>query len=417
MKGRRLTTAVLAASVLALTAACSSNGGFSSPSSNGATVTTKPNDTALTLMFGSSGPAETKAVDQAAAAFTKQSGIKVQVIPASNLQQQVAQGFAGNRPPDVFYLDTLTFQNYAKDGVLDPYAPTLPNAANFSPTLKESFSYQGKFICAPKDASTLALYINTQDWRQAGLGAPPANWSQLEADAKKLTTGGRTGLVVDQDEAGIDEFLYQNGGTVQNSAGKVELDSPQNVQALTFLKSMLNSGIMKFPSQLNAGFSGQAFGENKAAMDIIGNWENGTLQTDYPNVKFKVYPLPAGPTGIHATLSFTNCWGVPKQSQNLGGALEFVKFLTTPQQEMAFSKAFGVIPSLEAAQSEYVRTYPQYATFVQELAYAHPDIAIAGATQAEDAYNSALEQLASGNPATILSTAQQNLQAVVNSDK
>jgi multiple sugar transport system substrate-binding protein len=420
MKGsRRLTTAAIAVGVLALTAACSSTGGFgSAPSSSGsAAAATKPNSKPLTLMFGSSGPAETKAVDAAAAAFTKKSGIKVQVIPASDLQQQVAQGFAGNQPPDVFYLDTLTFQNYAKDGVLDPYAPTLPNASNFSPDLRDSFSYKGKFICAPKDASTLALYVNTTDWKQAGLGAPPANWSQLEADAKKLTTAGRTGLVLDQDEAGIDEFLYQNGGTVQNSAGQVELDSPQNVKALTFVKSMLTSGIMKFPSQLDAGFSGQAFGENKAAMDIIGNWENGTLQTDYPNVKFKVYPLPAGPTGIHATLSFTNCWGVPKQSQNLGGALEFVKFLTTPQQEMTFSKDFGVIPSLEAAQAQYVQAYPQYAVFVQELKYAHPDIAIAGATQAEDAYNSALEQLASGNPATILSTAQQNLQAVVNSDK
>lgn len=416
MKKRRLTITLLAVTVAAVTAACSSGGGFSSPSS-GTSASAKPNKTPLTLMFGSSGPAETKAVDTAAAAFTKQSGIKVQVIPASDLTQQVAQGFAGNQPPDVFYLDTLTFQGYAKDGVLDPYASALSNAGDFTSALKSSFSYQGKFVCAPKDASTLALYINTQDWKQAGLGAPPANWSQLEADAKKLTTGGRTGLVVDQDNSGIDEFLYQNGGTVQNSTGKVELDSPQNVQALTFLKSMLTTGVMKFPSQLNAGFSGQAFGENKAAMDIIGDWENGTLQTDYPSVKYKVYPLPAGPTGIHATLSFTNCWGVPTESKNLGGALEFVKFLTTTQQEMTFAKDFGVIPSLQSAQAQYVRTYPQYAAFVQELPYAHPDIAIAGATQAIDAYSSALEQLASSNPATILSTAQRNLQAVVNSDK
>jgi multiple sugar transport system substrate-binding protein len=169
---------------------------------------------------------------------------------------------------------------------------------------------------------------------------------------------------------------------------------------------------MKLPSQLNAGFSGQAFGENKAAMDIIGNWENGALATDYPGVKFKVYPLPAGPSGTHATISFTNCWGIPKQSKNLAGAVEFVKFLTSAPQEMAFAKAFGVIPSLQAAQAQYVQTYPQYAAFVQQLTYAHPDIAIAGATQALAAFDSALAQLASGDPAAILKTAQQNLQAV-----
>jgi hypothetical protein len=50
---------------------------------------------------------------------------------------------------------------------------------------------------------------------------------------------------------------------------------------------------------------------------------------------------------------------------------------------------------------------------VQELPYAHPDIAIAGATQALQSFDSALAQLASGNPSTILKNAQQNLQAVV----
>src|ERR1700733_9597415 len=410
----KIAIAAVAVGLAALTAACSSGNGFSSSTASTAS-TGKATKTTLTLMFGSSGPAETSAVQAAAKAFTKQSGIPVQVIAASNLTQQVAQGFSGGTPPNVFYLDPLTFQNYAKDGVLDAYPSTMPNSSDFASALSQAFTYKSAFTCEPKDASTLALYVNTTDWQHAGLGAPPANWSQLEADAKKLTTGGRAGLTIDQTHSGIDEFFYQNGGTVTNAAGtKVELDSAQNVAALTFLKGMLNQGIMKFPSQVGAGFSGQAFGENKAAMDIIGNWENGELQSDYPNVKLKVYPLPAGPSGTHATLSFTNCWGVPKQQGNLAGAVDFVKFLTTSQQEMTFSKAFGVIPSLNTAQAQYVKTYPQYATFVQELAYAHPDIAIADSTQALSAFDSALQQLGSGNPASILKTAQQNLQAVIN---
>lgn len=421
MKRKTALTALtaLAAGLVTLTTACSSSNGFSPGTSPASSSTpSQASKTQLTLMFGSSGTAETNAVQAAAKAFTKQSGIAVQVIPASNLTQQVAQGFAGGQPPDVFYLDPLTFQNYAKDGVLDAYPSSLPSANGFSPALQQAFTYKSTFTCAPKDASTLALYVNTADWAAAGLGAPPANWSQLQADAKKLTAGGRTGLVIDQTHSGMDEFFYQNGGSVTNAAGtQVELDSPQNIQALTFLKSMLTQGVMKLPSQLSAGFSGQAFGENKAAMDIIGNWENGEIQSDYPTIKFKVYPLPAGPAGTHATLSFTNCWGVPKQSKNLAGALGLVKFLTTPQQEITFAKAFGVIPSLQSAQQQYVQTFPQYSTFVQELPYAHPDIAIAGATQALAAFDSALAQLPSSDPATILKTAQQNLQAVVNQDK
>ena len=415
MRHKITVAAVAAAGLAVLATACSSGNGFGSSPSASSASTAKATKSPLTLMFGSSGAAETNAVQQAAKAFTKQSGIPVQVIPASNLTQQVAQGFSGGQPPSVFYLDPLTFENYAKDGVLDAYPATLPNASGFATALSQAFTYKSTFTCEPKDASSLALYVNTADWQQAGLGAPPATWSQLEADAKKLTTGGRTGLTIDQTHSGIDEFFYENAGTVTNAAGtKVELDSSQNIAALTFLKGMLNQGIMKFPAQLGAGFSGQAFGENKAAMDIIGNWENGELSSDYPNVKFKVVPLPAGPSGTHATLSFTNCWGVPKQQGNLAGAVGFVKFLTTGQQEMTFSKAFGVIPSLTSAQAQYAKTYPQFSTFVNELSYAHPDIAIAGATQALSAFDSSLEQLASSSPATILKTAQQNLQAVVN---
>jgi multiple sugar transport system substrate-binding protein len=415
MRSKMAIAAVAAAGLALFATACSSGGnGFSSPSSS-SSASAKPNKSPLTLMFGSSGPAETAAVQAAAKAYTKQSGIPVQVIPASNLTQQVAQAFSGGTPPSVFYLDPLTFQSYAKDGVLDVYPSNLPNAGGFSSALSQAFTYKSTFTCEPKDASTLALYINTTDWQQAGLGAPPSNWNQLQADAKKLTTGSRTGLTIDQTHSGIDEFLYQNGGTVTNASGtKVELDSSQNVAALTYLKGMLKAGIMKFPAQMGAGFSGQAFGENKAAMDVIGNWENGELSSDYPNVNFKVVPLPAGPAGTHATLSFTNCWGVPKQQGNLAGAVDFVKFLTTEQQEMTFSKAFGVIPSLTSAQAQYAKTYPQFSTFVSELSYAHPDIAIAGATQALSAFDSSLEQLASSSPATILKTAQQNLQAVVN---
>jgi multiple sugar transport system substrate-binding protein len=410
MKHSRACLAVaVGASALMFVAACGSSSSGPGAASSGAAKVSK---TPITLMFGSSGPAETKAVDTAAAAFTKQSGIKVKVIAASNLTQQLAQGFAAGHPPDVFYLDPGTFQNYAKDNALYPYAQSLPNANQFYPALRAAFTYKGKFICAPKDASTLALYINTTDWQQAGLTSAdiPTNWSQLAAVAKKLTTHGRVGLVLDQSHSELDEFLYQNGGTIVSPSGQVELDSPQNTTALSFLKTMLKDGTLKFPSALSSGWSGQAFGENKAAMDIVGNWMVGAAQADYPSLHYQVATIPTGPTGTAATLSFTNCWGIARSSGNLGGAVDFVKFLTTPQQQMTFAKAFGVIPSLQTLQNQWQSTFPNLAVHTKELAYAHPDIALPNDAQALAAFDSALAQLASGNPATILKNAQTNLQ-------
>jgi len=402
------TRAFLAAAAVIGVLAAASACGSSAPAASSAG---QPSKTPITLMFGSSGPAETKAVNAAAAAFTRQSGIKVNVVAASNLTQQLAQGFAAGHPPDVFYLDPGSFQNYAKDNALYPYAQTLPNAKDFYPALRAAFTYKGKFICDPKDASTLALYINTADWQQAGLTSAdvPTNWSQLAAVAKKLTTHGRVGLVLDQSHSELDEFLYQNGGTVVGGNGQVDLDSTQNVAALSFLKTMLKAGTLKFPPALSSGWSGQAFGENKAAMDIVGNWMVGALQSDYPTIRYQVATIPAGPTGTAATLSFTNCWGVARSSGNVAGAVDFVKFLTTPQQQMAFSKAFGVIPSLATLQNQWQSTFPELAVHTKELTYAHPDIALPNDAQALSAFDSALAQLATGNPATILKNAQTNL--------
>ena len=94
MRSKIAIAALAAAGLAVLSTACSSGNGFGSSSAS-STAGATPSKSPLTLMFGSSGTAETAAVQQAAKAFTKQSGIPVQVIPASNLTQQVAQGFSG----------------------------------------------------------------------------------------------------------------------------------------------------------------------------------------------------------------------------------------------------------------------------------------------------------------------------------
>ena len=280
----------------------------------------------------------------AAATWSQQSGIQVNVIAAQNLVQQVSQGMAANDPPDVFYLDTSSFQNYAKTGALFSYGNKVSNPNDFFPALKASFTYNNQFYCAPKDWSTLALVVNSDDWTKAGLTEAdvPTTWDQLAAVSKKLTTGGRVGLTVDPTHSGLDEFLLQNGGTlISDDKKSAALDSPQNVQALTYVKGLLTSGVLKFPSTLGAGWNGEAFGKNKAAMTIVGNWIDGAMKADFPKVNYKVYPLPAGPSGVKATNSFTNCWAIPAKSANQANAVKLVDFLTSVDRQGVRRDAFA----------------------------------------------------------------------------
>lgn len=401
------------AALLMMTAACSSSGGFG----GGASATSSGNATgALTMLVAPSGAAESKAEASAAAAFTKQTGIKVNVIDATNLTQQLAQDYAANKAPDVFYLDPESFQNYAKKGALYAYGDQISNPDDFYPALKQAFTYNGTFTCVPKDWSTLALTINESDWSAAGLTDAdiPTTWAQLQTVAKKLTTSSRAGLVLAGDHTGTDGFMYQNGGTLLNADNtSAAFNSTQNIQALTYVKTLLTSGVAKFPAALSAGWNGEAFGENKAAMTIIGNWIVGTMSSDYPSVKYKVVPLPVGPSGTKATLSFTNCWGIPANDSKRDEAVKLAEFLSSPEQQMTFAKEFGVMPSRESDAASWTQEFPTQAAFIQGGSYAQPDLAIPGGTQTISNYDSLIAQLASSDPATVLNTAQTNFESVI----
>ena len=416
---RIITAATGLAAVLAL-AACSGGSSFS-PTTGGASTGASPSGGggSLSVLIGSSGDAETKAVTDAVAAWSSSSGTPATVRAASNLNQELSQGFASRQPPDVFYVGADSFQGFAANGSLLPYGDKLGSVSDFYPSLVQQFTYKGQFYCAPKDFSTLALVINTDDWTAAGLtdADVPTTWDQLAAVAKKLTTGGRVGLAFNGEYARIGVFLAQAGGTMVGADGtSATVDSDANVAALTYVKSHLVDGTFAYASTVGAGWGGEAFGTGKAAMTIEGNWITGAMTSDYPNVKYKVVPLPAGPAG-KGTLQFTNCWGIAADSKNQSQAIDLVKYLTATQQQTGFAKAFGVMPSVQSAAAAYKSQFPDLTAFIDAASYAQNTVTANGAAAVITDFNSQLEGLASGDPKTILASVQKNLQAVLSQNQ
>ncbi|MET3804531.1 multiple sugar transport system substrate-binding protein [Nakamurella sp. UYEF19] len=371
----------------------------------------------LDVLIGSSGPAETEAVTAAAAAWGKSSGSTATVAAAQDLTQQLAQGFAAGKAPDVFYVGADQVANYAKAGNLLPYADSLTDAADFYPSLKQSFTYDGKFYCAPKDFSTLALFINTDMWKKAGLTDAdiPKNWDGLAAVAKKLTAGKVPGLVMSPEHDRLDAFMVQNGSNLVDADGKPTVNDQKNIDALTFAKKLYTDGSMKWPKDLGAGWAGEAFGKSEAAMTIEGNWLLGSMTKDYPTTKYKVVELPTGPTGVKGTLSFTNCWGIAATTKSPDQAKALVQYLTGTDQQLAFAKAFGVIPSVQSAADAYLKANPNNAPFVNGVSYAKGVVSAPGITDVLTDFNSQLQGLSTGDPKAILDSVQDNLTSAMGS--
>lgn len=367
----------------------------------------------LSILIGSSGDAETKAVSEAVAAWSAQSGVQAEVQAASDLEQQLSQGFAASSPPDLFYLSTDSLAGYAKNGSLEAYGSKLSNKDDFYPSLVENFTYDGQFYCAPKDFSTLALVINTKLWKSAGLTDAdlPSTWSELADVAAKLTTKKQVGLTFSPEYQRLGVFMAQAGGGLITD-GAATADSEANLTALNWVKEQLGTGNVAFSSTLGAGWGGEAFGKEQAAMVIEGNWITGGLKADYPDVEYRVVELPAGPTG-KGTMQFTNCWGMSADSTNKDSARSLVEYLTATEQQLAFSAAFGPMPSIASAATTWSADNAELTAFLSGADYAQFPPNQAGAADVISDLNSQLEGLASADPAKILASTQSNLQAIL----
>lgn len=405
-------TGLAIVAALALSACGSGFGSSSTTSTSGALTHDKSAE--LTVMIGSSGPAETASVTKEVAAWSKSSGIKAKVIAANNLDQQLAQGFAAKKPADVFYLATSALAGYASNGDLLSYGDQLADKSDFYPTLRSSFTYDGQLYCAPKDVSTLQLVINDDMWKAAGLTSAdyPTTWTQLETVAKKLTTDGHVGLTMSPQYERLGAFMVEAGGNLMNATStKATADSAANVEALNYAKTLLNDGVMKFSSDLGTGWGGEAFGKGLAAMTVEGNWITGAMSSDYPNIRYSVIPLPAGPAG-KGTLQFSNCWGIAKDSPDQQGAIDLVKQLTSTEDQLAFSRAFGVIPSIQSAAAQWKKENPKLVPFIDGIAYAQGVPTSKGSADVVSNLDSQLGSLKTSDPKTLLEQTQKNLEAV-----
>lgn len=413
MTPRTLTRAAVAgltAATLFGTAACGS--GFDD---KGGDTKQSSGPASLQIMIGSSGEAETKAVQDAAAKWASATGNTATVTPAQDLTQQLGQALAGGTPPDVFYVDASRFADYASVGALEPYGDKISNPDDFYESLRTAFTYDGKFYCAPKDFSTLALEINTDLWARVGLTDAdiPTTWDQLTATSQKIKAKGLVPLALGDTRDRIGAFLVQNGGWLLSEDGKQPTaDTPENLAALQYVKGLLTSGYARYPKQLDAGWSGEAFGKGKAVMAIEGNWIKGALQNDFPNVKYKVVELPTGPKG-KGTLSFTNCWGIAAKSKYKEQAIKFVEAMTAGDQQITFAKAFGVMPSRQSVRDQYTGAFPTDKPFIDGAAYAQGPVNAPKMDSVLSDLDTGLQGLANGDPKAVLGNFDKNAKAAI----
>ena len=384
-----LTTLGLAVS--ATLAACSST------SQDGATEEGK-----MALIVSDAGEAASEELTKAVEAFTKETKVEVDVKTVSDVSQELARGITASPSVDVVVLNPAQLSSYA--GSLHVWDKGSPAVKDAHPALLTSATRQGRISAAPKDVSTLALFINTSLWQAAGLSESdyPTTWEQLGQVAATLTSYARAGA-----------FMIQGGGGLTSADGtQATASSEGSVAGLTQVKNLLSAGSAGWGADLSAGSAADAFGEGQAAMVVESEALVKTLADVHSGVSYTVVELPAG-SGGKGTLQFPTFYGVVEASKHKDDAIKLVEYLTAAERQVALATAASTVPAGKPAGETWKGKHADQAAFLAGVEYSQAVPSAAGVSDVIATFDNELPGLAGGDPAGILGSAQVNLQAIL----
>jgi multiple sugar transport system substrate-binding protein len=296
--------------------------------------------------------AEQNAILRTIAAFERANrDIKVEYAPISgDYDAAMLARFSAKRPPDVFYVDSLDVADYAP--ALEPLNDEIKkfgfNTKRFYPRLLQAFTVKGQILGFPKDWSSLGMIANTQMLSAAGVSTVPKTWGQFTTALQRLRTRNAVPngapACLSLDWARILAFVYQNGGAWLNaSRTQSVINSPQTRAAVEQYLGWIKSGLARTPAQLGVNWCGQALGEQKAAVIFEGNWVVGFMQTGFPDVKYRIYPMLR--QRAEGNLAFTVSYSIGKDSKNKTAAWKLLTFLTGPVGMRTWTSGGIALPS------------------------------------------------------------------------
>ncbi|MEU9129608.1 sugar ABC transporter substrate-binding protein [Kitasatospora sp. NPDC048540] len=420
MRINRLAAATAFAATLALTVgAC---GGGSSSSGGG------DNSSPKTLTYwasnqGTSLENDKQVLEPELRKFEQQTGIKVklEVVPWSDLLNRILAATASGQGPDVLNIGNTWSASLQATGALLPFDDAtfakIGGKDRFLPATIASAGAAGKDPAAvPLYSMAYGLYYNKKAFAAAGIANPPATWDELVADGQKLTKDGKYGLAIEG--GNVSENVHhafalgqQHGTGWFDAAGRPAFDSPEAVGAVKQYVDFIAKDKIAAPG--NAEYANNQsvtdFATGKAAMlmwqSVGANLTSHGMNPD--DFAVAPIPVPAGATGTKATTSMVAGinLAVFRNTKNLDGALQFVKFMTGDDEQKQLNKTYGSIPPVKAAQADPAFATPELKALSDVLATsARPLPQVANESQFETLVGTAVKNLlagaAAGKPVT-----------------
>ena len=309
-------------------------------------------------------------------------GVEVVTIPFSGYEAKYLATFmARTGAPDIF------------NGMAHEWGGTYQFADRMPADLAKSVEENIPDVCKPvgkyagvrygipiEGGNFQNMYINVEMFEEAGLdpNKPPQTFSELLDYAKKLTKTDGSGKITRSGYGirykghpiGITDkflpFLHAWGAVMVDPNFKKAVgivDSNDGVDALTFYGDLVNKHKV---SSLEVGNPEVAFSQKLAAIIFRESWFVGWLKTNSPDIRYKVYPLPAMKVAPGAGALFPWTDMVYVNSPNKKLAWDFMRFMWTKEIDLEKNMKQGIMPVWKAnLESPYVKSRADYAAVLE----------------------------------------------------
>ncbi|MBV9119305.1 MAG: ABC transporter substrate-binding protein [Chloroflexi bacterium] len=373
------------------------------PASSGASASTAPGVTKVTFwhaMTGTNGDALNKMVANFNAS---RKDIQVEAVFQGSYDDALnkfRQSMQTNTLPDLIQVYDIGSRFMIDSKAIKPMQDFIDaekyDTGDFEPNVLKYYSLNGKLNSMPFNTSTPLLYYYKDMFRAAGLDPekPPATFQELADDARKLTkkdASGQTsqygagwyvyGWFMEQFLANQNALFVNNGNGRQAPATEAAFNSPVAQNTLNFWKQGLQEGWFLNTGRVS-GDADNAFKGGKMAMTLqstatLRSYLNATPDNHH-ELGTGMLPRDASAEKGGVIIGGASLWTLKNHPDaELKAAWEFVKFLSSPEQQAFWHIQTGYFPIRKSAydvqaDKDWVAQYPQFKTAIDQL-HAAPD--------------------------------------------
>ncbi len=259
-------------------------------------------------------------------------------------QEKVKIYATANQLPDVmkYWSFSTLLKPLVEGGFVEPLDMATFQKFGYMAGSLEGNVYNGKLYGIPVSGDLWVIYVNKKLFADAGV-ALPATWEDVVASVPKFKAKNIVPLVTDGKDGWPLSIMYDN--VVQRVTGsfanvdaaitrKAKFTDPEFVQAAKYIQTAVKAGI--FQADLvtsDYGASRNLFGQERAAMYLMGSWEMGLAVDPNFSASFRdnldviKFPVIAGGKGKADDLVawFGGNYIVNAKSKNKALALEYLK--------------------------------------------------------------------------------------------